>query len=308
MSNPEIAAIRAMLEGLPPAGSVEEIRQRYVGIAPMFPAAPDVTTDAVVMADVPCEWASPPGARDDRVVLYLHGGGYVVGSIESHRHLAAEVARAAGARALVVDYRLAPEHPFPAAVDDALGVYRGLLDAGYEASNIAIAGDSAGGGLTVATMLAVKAASLPQPSCAFCVSPWVDLEAQGGSMIAKASVDPMIQKDNLLGFARHYLASASPRQPLAAPIHGDLSGLAPLLIHVGSAEALLDDSVRLAQVAGAADVPVSLEIWPEMIHVWHFFHASLSDARAAISRAGAFIRGHMDGGSRAESGADGDAQ
>lgn len=308
MSNPEIEAIRTMLGGLPPADSVEEIRERYLGIAPMFPAAPDLATDAVVMAGVPCEWASLPGVRDERVVLYLHGGGYVVGSIESHRHLAAEIARAAGARTLIVDYRLAPEHPFPAAVDDALGVYQGLLAAGFDPSNIAIAGDSAGGGLTAATLLAAKEAGLPQPSCAFCISPWVDLEAQGESMIAKAAIDPMIQKDNLLGFARQYLAGASPRQPLAAPIHGDLSGLAPLLIHVGSAEALLDDSVRLAQVAGAADVPVSLEIWPEMIHVWHFFHASLSDARAAISRAGAFIRGHMDNGSRGEPGADGDAQ
>jgi acetyl esterase/lipase len=179
-------------------------------------------------------------------------------------------------------------------VDDALAGYRFLLKAGIKPSSIAIAGDSAGGGLTVATLLAARDAGLPQPACGFCISPWIDLEGIGASMTGKAAEDPMVQSPGLLNMATAYLGGADPRTPLAAPLYADLTGLAPLLIHVGSAETLLDDSIRLAGLAGAQNVPVRLEVWPEMIHVWHFFHPVLTHGRDAIAAGGAYIREHLD--------------
>jgi len=294
LANPEITAIRAMLAASPQTTSIEELRQMYDGLGGQFPTAADVTITQETVNGVPGEWTSTPSASKDKVVLYLHGGGYVIGSILSHRHLASEIGRAAGALSLAIDYRLAPEHPFPAAVDDALAAYRYLLDKGFKPSNIAISGDSAGGGLTVATLLAIKDAGLPQPSCGFAISPWVDLEAVGGSMTSKSEADPMVQFEALVAWAGLYLNGKDARTPLAAPLYGDLTGIAPLLIHVGSSETLLDDSVRLAGVAGHAEVPVTLEIWPEMIHVWHFMHPILTDARTALAGAGAYIRAKMD--------------
>ena len=233
-----------------------------------------------------------------RPCCILHGGGYVIGSLDSHRHLAAETGRAARARTLAIDYRLAPEHPFPAAVDDALAAYRFLLANGVPSGGITIAGDSAGGGLVVAAMLAIRDAGLPQPACGWTISPWVDMEAIGDSMVGKAATDPTVQKAGILDMAKHYLNGADPRSPLAAPIYGDLRGLAPLLIQVGAAETLLDDAIRLAQVAGAADVAVDLQIWPEMIHVWHVYYPELAAGRRAIAAGGEFARAMTSRGSR----------
>jgi acetyl esterase/lipase len=294
MANPEIDAIRGMLSLGSMGASWEEMRQGYDAIGGALPTAADVALESVSAGGVPAEWSATPGADTGRAILYLHGGGYVIGSILSHRHLASELGRAAGTRVLALDYRLAPEAPFPAAVDDALAGYRFLLKSGFAPGSIAIAGDSAGGGLTVATLLAARAAGLPQPACGFCISPWIDLEATGGSMTSKAGEDPMVQKEPLSQMTAAYLGGADPHDPLAAPLHADFQGLAPLLIHVGSAETLLDDSVRLAGLAGAAAVPVRLEVWPEMIHVWHFFHPMLADGRRALADAGQFIRGRME--------------
>src|SRR3954468_24220609 len=188
-----------------------------------------------------------------------------------------------------------PEHPFPAAVDDALAAYRFLLGRGIPPGRIAIAGDSAGGGLVVSAMLAIRDAGLGQPACGWCISPWVDMEAGGATMSTKAAEDPTVQKAGILDMARMYLNGADPRSPLAAPIYADLRGLAPLLIQVGAAETLLDDAIRLAKVAGAADVRVDLQIWPEMIHVWHLFHPELSAGRRAIEEGGAWVRGMIAG-------------
>jgi acetyl esterase/lipase len=290
----EIEQVRAFLGQFPDNLSRDELRAAYDGLAAIFPTPAEITHERVEAGGVAAEWGRAPGAADDRAILYLHGGGYEIGSTASHRHLVAELGRRAGARTLSLDYRLAPEHPFPAAVDDAVAAYKSLIERGFSATRLAIAGDSAGGGLTVATLVAAREAGLPQPACAFCISPWVDLEGLGASMTGKAAVDPMVGKDGLGAMAQAYLGGAPARTPLAAPLYADLAGVAPLLIHVGSAETLLDDATRLAAAAAAADVEVRLESWPHMIHVWHFFHPMLDEGRRALAEAGAFIRARMD--------------
>jgi monoterpene epsilon-lactone hydrolase len=290
MGDPEIGALRAKLLSRPRSTDYRQRRKDLDALGQSYALAGDVTIEKISANGVAAEWTSTPGAARDAAVLYVHGGGYVIGSLDSHRHLVAETGRAANTVALALDYRLAPEHPFPAAVDDAVAGYRFLLGQGFKPSRIAIAGDSAGGGLVVAAMVAIREAGLAQPGCGWCLSPWIDMEGLGGSMDSKAADDPMVQKPGLLDMAALYLAGADPRSPLAAPLYADLAGLAPLLIQVGAAETLLDDAVRLAQRAGATDVPVDLQIWPEMVHVWPLFHPELAAGRRALDAAGAFIR------------------
>jgi epsilon-lactone hydrolase len=290
MSDPEIQALRELIASRPRATEIAQRRRDMDARGRQFGVATDVTVEKVSAGGVPAEWTTTPAANRNSAVLFLHGGGYVIGSLDSHRHMASEVGRACGARALAIDYRMAPEHPFPAAVQDALAAYRFLLDSGVRPARICIAGDSAGGGLVVAAMLAIRGAELPQPGCGWCISPWVDLACTGASMRDNAARDPNVQKDGVLEFAGIYLAGADPRSPLASPIHGDLRGLPPLLIQVGSVETLLDDSLSLARVAGLADVHVELQIWPEMIHVWHLFHPMLAAGRRAIAAGGTFVR------------------
>ena len=290
MSDPEIGALRAKLLSRPRSTDYRQRRKDLDALGQSYALAGDVTIEKISANGVAAEWTSTPGAARDAAVLYVHGGGYVIGSLDSHRHLVAETGRAANTVALALDYRLAPEHPFPAAVDDAVAGYRFLLGQGFKPGRIAIAGDSAGGGLVVAAMVAIREAGLAQPGCGWCLSPWIDMEGLGGSMDSKADDDPMVQKPGLLDMAALYLAGADPRSPLAAPLYADLAGLAPLLIQVGAAETLLDDAVRLAQRAGATDVPVDLQIWPEMVHVWPLFHPELAAGRRALDAAGAFIR------------------
>ncbi len=295
MAHAEIEAIRAFMAATPQDLSIADLRAMYDGMGSQFPAAADAVVTPVDAGGVKAEWTVTPGAAKDAALLYLHGGGYVIGSLGSHRHLVIELGRAAGIQTLALDYRMGPEVPFPAAVDDALTGYRWLLAQGMAPGRIAIAGDSAGGGLSVALLVAIKDAGLPQPSCALAISPWVDMEATGASMTSKSAHDPMVQKDGLVAWAGLYLNGADPKSPLAAPIHADLTGIAPLFIQVGSSETLLDDALALARAAGHAEVPVTLEIAPEMIHVWHFFHPMLAEARTAIADAGRFIQGHLAG-------------
>lgn len=282
MSDPQIVALRAKMAARPRS---DDYRQRRKdtdarGLAYGLPA--DVAVEPTNAGGVKAEWTLTPGADRDAALLYFHGGGFVIGSLDSHRHLAAETGRALGIPTLALDYRLAPEHPFPAAVEDALAGYRYLLGCGIRPERIVLVGDSAGGGLVVSAMLAIREAGLQQPKAGWCISPWVDMEALGETMDSLAATDPMVQKAGLLDMARLYLNGADPRSPLAAPIHADLKGLAPLLIQVGAAETLLDDAVRLARAAGIAGLPVDLQIWPEMVHVWPLFHPELDMGRQAL--------------------------
>ena len=298
MSDPEIAALRETIAKRVRSDDIAQ-RRRDIdarGLAYRLPA--DIKAEPVAANGVRSEWTSSPDADPSRVVLYFHGGGYVIGSLDSHRHMVAEVGRAARARTLAIDYRLAPEHPFPAAVDDAIDAYRFLLLRGVQPSGITVAGDSAGGGLVVAAMVAIREAGLPQPACGWSISPWVDMEAIGGSMTSKAATDPTVQQAGILDMAKLYMKDANPRSPLAAPIYADLRGLAPLLIQVGAAETLLDDAIRLAQVAGAADVAVDLQVWPEMIHVWHIYYPELAAGRRAIAAGGEFAKAMTSRGPR----------
>ncbi|MGH7865739.1 MAG: alpha/beta hydrolase [Candidatus Binataceae bacterium] len=292
MSQQQLQSILQMLKaGAPPAGqTLEQSRAGFAQLAGMFPVDADVRCEPISAGGVPSEWVSAPAADPGRAVLYLHGGGYVIGSINTHRGLAARISKAANAQVLVAGYRLAPEHPHPAAVDDAVAAYRWMLSTGVKPSRTAIAGDSAGGGLTIATLVAIRDAKLAMPAAGVCMSPWVDLEGVGESMTTKASVDPMVQKAGLLEMAKAYLGGNNPRTPLAAPLYADLSGLPPLLIQVGTAETLLDDSTRIAERARKAGVKVTLEPWENMIHVFQVFAPMLDEGQQAIEKIGAFVR------------------
>jgi len=295
MADAEIVALRAKLASRPRSDDYRQRRRDMDARGLQYSVAADVTVEPVTVNGVRAEWTSTPDDSSDAAILYLHGGGYVIGSLDSHRHLVAEAGRAAGCWALALDYGLAPERPFPAAVEDAVAGYRYLLGRGIKPGRIAIAGDSAGGGLVVAAMVAIRDAGLAQPGCGWCISPWVDMEAGGETMTSRAAADPTVQKAGILDMARMYLNGADPRSPLAAPIYADLKGLAPLLIQVGAAETLLDDALSLAKVAGTADVYVELQVWPEMIHVWHLFHPELDAGKRAINDGGAFVRAHTAG-------------
>jgi acetyl esterase/lipase len=282
--------MRARQSVIPPDTDPVLMRENMERMTGAMELPADVATEAVLAGGVPAEWVSTPGAADDRVVLYLHGGAYVVGSVNTHRDLAGRISRASGARVLNVDYRLAPEHPHPAAVDDATAAYRWLVAGGHAASRLAIAGDSAGGGLTVATLVALRDQGQPLPSAGVCFSPWVDLEGVGESMVTRAAADPMVQREHLVRMAKLYLGGLPPRTPLAAPLYADLSGLPPLYIQVGTAETLLDDSTRLAERARKAGVEVTLELWDDMIHVFQAFAMMLPEGQQAIDKIGTFLR------------------
>ena len=272
----------------------QTIAERRAGIEAFvasFGATSGASTRPTHAGDAPGEWVAVPDASGGRAVLYLHGGGYVTGSPSSHRELAGRLSAASGGRVLSLDYRLAPEHPFPAAVEDATTAYRWMLAQGVEPSHAAIAGDSAGGGLTVAALVALRDAGDPLPAAGVCISPWVDMEGLGESMTARAKLDPMVGRAGLMDYAAMYLAGADARSPLAAPLYADLSGLPPLLIQVGTSETLYDDATRLAERARAAGVDATLQTWQEMVHVWHLFAPLLPEGQQAIEAIGEFLKG-----------------
>lgn len=277
-------------------GELGEQRALFHEMIASVPLPEDVTATPGRLGGIPVVTVETPGDESSAVVLYFHGGAYALGSAGDSVGLAADVARRVGVRAVSVDYRLAPEHPFPAAVDDAVAAYRALLADGTPSSEVAFVGESAGGGLVVATLVALKEAGLPQPSSAVVFSPWADLTLSGDSLTGKADVDPALTAKGLQIRARDYLGETDPATPLASPVFADLTGLAPLLIQVGSHEILLDDAVRLAARAAAHDVAVELQVWPQVPHVFQGFAALLDDADAALTSAAAFTRAHWPAG------------
>ncbi|SFG92664.1 alpha/beta hydrolase fold domain-containing protein [Streptomyces mirabilis] len=277
-------------------GELGEQRALFHEMIASVPLPEDVTATPGRLGGIPVVTVETPGADSSSVVLYFHGGAYALGSAGDSVGLAADVARRVGVRAVSVDYRLAPEHPFPAAVDDAVAAYRALLADGTPSSEVAFVGESAGGGLVVATLVALKEAGLPQPSSAVVFSPWADLTLSGDSLTGKADVDPALTAKGLQIRARGYLGETDPATPLASPVFADLTGLAPLLIQVGSHEILLDDAVRLAARAADHDVAVELQVWPHVPHVFQGFAALLDEADAALTSAAVFTRAHWPAG------------
>ena len=293
MARTEIDAIRELLGSRPRPTGWAARRQRLDEIGSTWPIADDVQLTEVDLDGVPGEWSTVPGSEAGRVLLYFHGGGYCSGSIVSHRRLVTEAGRKAGRRTLAVDYRLAPENPFPAALEDAVKAWTFVRAQGIAADDIAVGGDSAGGGLTVALMTHLRDEGMELPCCGWVVSPWTDLTLSGSTLATKEAVDPIIHEGYLRELVEAYLpAGMNRRDPRVSPLFANLAGLPPVLIQVGSAEALLEDATRFAAAAGAAEVAVTLEVWPEMIHAWPVWNARLEPGREALAHAGAFIRQH----------------
>jgi epsilon-lactone hydrolase len=287
----EIDAIRALLTAKARPVGWKERRARIDEIGSTWPVAGDVKLEEADCDGVPGEWSVVPGSDASRVLLLFHGGGYCSGSIVSHRRMVTEAGRAARMRTLAVDYRLAPEHPYPAAHEDAIKAWRFLLRQGIAARNIVVGGDSAGGNLTITLINRLRAAGEEQPLCAWLASPWTDLTMSGASLEAKDHIDPLIHKPYLEELASAYAPPPFNRKdPLISPLFSDLRGFPPVLIQVGSEETLLDDSVRFARSLGLADVSVTLQVWPHMIHAWPMWNAKLTEGRQALEQMGEFVR------------------
>lgn len=298
MASEQAEAVKETLRGFREQASaaqptLEEQRAGALAFGDMTGTPSGVSYTDVDAGGVPAEWVVPEGAADDRVLQYVHGGGYVICSMRTHSKLVGHIAKAAGVKALNVDYRLAPEHPHPAAVNDSLAAYEWLLDQGYAPHNIAIAGDSAGGGLTFATLLAIRDRGLPLPATAVPLSPWVDLEGTGDTMKTHADRDLLVNEVGLKQMADLFLGGGDAHDPLAAPLHGDLRGLPPIYIQVGDDETLLDDSRRIAAKAHAAGVHVRLDVFPEMQHVFQMGAGNVPEADDAVARIGAYLREHL---------------
>jgi epsilon-lactone hydrolase len=287
--------LEAMLRAAPLdlGGDVDEQRTIFDQMMAAIPIPADVQTSTASLGSIPAVNVDVAGADPAKVILYIHGGAYAIGTAASSVPLASDLARRVGVSLISVDYRLAPESPYPAAVDDAVAAYRGLLDGGLSPSKIAIAGESAGAGLAVAMLVALKGVGLPQPSAALLMSPWSDLTLSGGSIASKAAVDPALTPEGLHRRAAEYIADGDGRCGLISPLFADLAGLPPLLVQVGSHEILLDDATRLATRAAAADVAVTLEVTPGVPHVFQSFAAMLDEGAVALRRAGAFLRAHL---------------
>jgi acetyl esterase/lipase len=294
MEPSEITTIRALLTSKPRPIGWQARRSRLDEIGAAWPVASDVTLTPVDIDGIPGEWSTVPGSDASRALLFFHGGGYCSGSIVSHRRMVSEAGRASGVRTLAVGYRLAPEHPFPAALEDAMTAWHFLRHQGIAAQHIVIGGDSAGGGLSLSVAFQLRDANEELPACLWLVSPWTDLTLSGSTLASKEAVDPLIHTSYLSELAEAYLGSTTERRNAqVSALFANLTAMPPLLIQVGSSETLLDDAVRLARAAGEADVSVTLEIWPHMIHAWPLWNARLEAGRKALSHAGAFIRTHL---------------
>lgn len=266
------------------------VMERSLGLLPPDPRS---LREPAQVSGLDAAWFHPPAPNGDNVILYLHGGAYFMGSVNTHASLTSRLACAAGMRVLAIDYRLAPEHRFPAQLEDAVSAYRWLLEQGHQPDSIAFAGDSAGGGLALSTLCEVRDLGLPLPACGAAISPWTDLEGLGDSMRTHGERDPMLSPQDIGPFSRIFLGHANPRDPRAAPLHADLAGLPPLLIQVGTEEILLDDAIRFAAKAESHGVRVLLEVADDMFHVWHLFASLLPEGQSAIERMAAFVNAHV---------------
>jgi phosphinothricin tripeptide acetyl hydrolase len=296
MPSAQLKVVVDMLRQMPAVAGADVLamRRNMEAATAAAPRPVGARVTPTVANGVPAEWIVAEGARDDVAIVYLHGGGYAMGSLNTHRGHCARVSRAARARVLNVDYRLGPEHPHPAAVEDAVAAVRFVWASGVAPGRTAVAGDSAGGGLTLATLVALRDAGDPAPAAGLCISPWTDLAFTGATLATKAAEDPMVRAPDLRLMADAYLAGADPRTPLASPLYADLAGLPPLLVQVGSAEILLDDAVRVAERAREVGVAVELRVWPDMIHVWHAFAELLPEGQQAVDEMAAFLEARLD--------------
>jgi acetyl esterase/lipase len=291
MDMSEIDAVRELLQAKTRPVGWAERRKRIEEVCAVWPVAGDIALEAVDVDGLHGEWSIAPESDSAKALLFFHGGGYCSGSILSHRRMVTEAGRAAGLRTLAVEYRLAPEHPFPAAYEDALKTWKFLRGEGFGEGEIAIGGDSAGAGLTAALVNRLRAETNEAPACVWLVSPWTDLTMAEATMATKDSVDPLIHEGYLVELATAYVPSGLDRKdPRISPLYADLRDFPPALIQVGSAETLLGDATRFAGAAGAADVAVTLEVWPHMIHAFPVWNAGLEPGRRALMQAGLFMR------------------
>ncbi|MDX3761774.1 alpha/beta hydrolase [Streptomyces mirabilis] len=292
MSKEQRATVDALLRSaaFDASRTPEELRAAFAAMMAGSPSPIGVTLTPSALGGRPALEIEPEDGATGGTILYFHGGSWVFGSPATAQHITAALVRRTGARAVSLDYRLAPEHPFPAAIDDGVAAYRDLLEQGVPAERIMLAGDSAGGGLSIVTALAARDAGLPRPAGVVAFSPGLDATRGGESMTTKDGIDPLFTRQSLMRLGAHYLAGQDPRQPLLSPaVHADLTGLPPLLLQAGSNEVLLDDSTRLATRAAAAGVDVILDVTADVPHVFQSFTGSLDEADAALDRAGRFM-------------------
>jgi len=277
-----------------PNKSVDEIRNIMESLTKYAKLPSNITVERLDLNGIAAEWIYTDEMRGNKAVLFLHGGGYNICSLNTHREIAAFIADASGAKVLLTDYRLAPEHPFPAALEDATSAYRWLLEVGYNGKHIALAGDSAGGGLAIATANSLRDAGDPPPASIVCMSPWTDLSLTGESIKSKSKIDPMIDVASVRVMAENYVGDGDPRNPLISPLYADLRDLPPMLIHVGSDEILLDDSIRIAKKAEDAGVDVTLKIYQQLWHAFHLNAKIMPEAKSAVGDIGIFIQEHFE--------------
>ena len=291
-----IEQILAMLSAAPIAEgeqTPQQMRDNMEQMTAAFPVRDDAEITPVKAGGVPAEWVRTPASRKDHVLLYLHGGGYVLGSPKTHRCLTSQLAHLLKASVLVIDYRMGPEDPFPAAIDDVLAAWSWMIDEqGFDPAHCTIAGDSAGGGLTAAFLIAARDKNIKLPACASLLSPWTDLTGESKTLETNAKTDPMVGKEGLTNIAAFYLGDASAKDPLASPLFAELKGLPPLLVQVTSAEALYDDSRIFADNAKKAGVDVELQTWPGLVHVFQLFHFMLPEGQEALANIAKFTQKH----------------
>ncbi|MFF2487567.1 alpha/beta hydrolase [Microbacterium sp. NPDC058062] len=289
-----IEEVRALLGSKPRPVGWAERRARIVEVGSAWPVAEDIAFTPTNAGGVPAEWSRAPGADTSRALLFLHGGGYCSGSIASHRTMAAEAGRAASIRTLALEYRLAPEHPFPASLEDALAAWDWLIATGIAPNRIVVGGDSAGGGLSLALWQELRRAGREGPACVWLVSPWTDLTMSGASVDDNDAIDPLLHRSYLEELAAAYVPPGLTRDdPRVSPLFADLTGLPPTLVQVGADETLLDDSLRLVRAAARAEADVRLHVLPHMIHAFPLWNAVLPAARAALAEFGDFARRHL---------------